>query len=45
MAMYYDMYFTGKPDGPNIEKYIAHYKLVYPQFVEIHGERLFTRGC
>ena len=32
MALYYDMYFTGKPDGPSIEKYIAHYKLVYPQW-------------
>lgn len=32
MALYYDMYFTGKPDGPSIEKYIAHYTLVYPQW-------------
>ena len=32
MAMYNDMYFTGKPNGPSIEKYIAHYKLVYTQW-------------
>ena len=32
MALYYDMYFTGKPYGISIEKYISHYKLVYPQW-------------
>ena len=32
MAMYYDMYFTRKLDGPSIGKYIAHYKLVYLQW-------------
>ena len=32
MVMYIDMYFTRKLDGPSIEKYIAHYKLVYPQW-------------
>ena len=31
MAMYNDMDFTRKLDGPSIEKYISHYKLVYPQ--------------
>ena len=30
--LHYDMYFTGNPDGPSIEKHIAHYKLVYPQW-------------
>ena len=32
MALHYDMDFTGKPDGLSIEKYIAHYKLLYPQW-------------
>ena len=32
MEMYNGMYFIGKSDGPSIEKYIAHYKLVYPQW-------------
>lgn len=27
--IYNKIYFIGKPDGPSIEKYIAHYKLVY----------------
>lgn len=40
MAMYIDMYFTGKLDGPSIEKYIAHYKLLYPQWW-----RLKVRDC
>ena len=31
MEIYNEMYFTGKPDGCSSEKYIAHYKLVYPQ--------------
>jgi hypothetical protein len=30
MEIYNEMYLTEKPDGPSIEKYIAHYKLVYP---------------
>jgi hypothetical protein len=32
MEIYNEMYFIRKPDGPSIEKYIAHYKLVYPQW-------------
>ena len=32
MEIYNKMYFTRKPDGPSIEKYITHYKLVYPQW-------------
>ena len=31
MEMYDEMYFTGKYDGPSIEKYIAHHKLLYGQ--------------
>lgn len=31
IEIYNKMYFTGKPDGPSNEKYIAHYKLIYPQ--------------
>ena len=32
MTFYYEMDFTGKPDGLSIEKYITHYNLVYPQW-------------
>ena len=32
MDIYNKIYFTRKPDGPSIEKYIAHYKLVYLQW-------------
>ena len=27
-----EMYFTGKYDGPSIEKYISHHKLVYRRY-------------